>query len=189
MQSGEARSEAAGAEPADETDTSAGSVATVDQRPEDAARTVTVRPVKIRRVVIPVAIVLVVVFTVVAVLLRNTPTGVYFRISDQVAMAGLGVLLACGALLLARPRLHADLDGIEVRNIINTHHYSWDEVYAISFPDGAAWARLELAHDEYASVMAVQSTDGAHAVQAMRDLRDLRRAVDAKRDEDGSAAE
>lgn len=182
MQSGEAREEPAGAEPVDAADTAAGSVATVDERPEGAARTLTVRPVKIRRVAIPVAIVLVVVFVVVAVLLRNTPTGVYFRISDQVAMAGLGVLLACGALLLTRPRLRADLDGIEVRNIINTQHYSWDEVLAISFPDGAAWARLELPQDEYASVMAVQSTDGAHAVQAMRDLRDLRRAVDAQRE-------
>ncbi|GAA3356744.1 hypothetical protein GCM10020366_21990 [Saccharopolyspora gregorii] len=147
----------------------------------DAVRPVVVRPIKIRRVVIPVAVVLVVVFAVVAVLLRNTPTGVYFRVSDQIAMAGLGVLLACGALLLARPRLRADLSGLEVRNVIGTQRYSWDEVQAVSFPDGAAWARLELPQDEYASVMAIQSTDGAHAVQAMRDLRELRREVEARR--------
>ena len=145
------------------------------------AAQVEVRPRKVRRVVIPVAIVLVVVFTVAAVLLRNTPTGAYFRVSDQVSMAALGVLLACGALLLLRPRMRAGLDGIEVRNIVGTRLFEWDDVLAISFPDGASWARLELADDEYAPVMAIQSSDGASAVQAMRDLRELRRQVDAVR--------
>lgn len=142
------------------------------------ADSVVVRPRKVRQVAIPAAIVLVVVFAVVAVLLRNTPTGVYFRISDQIAMAGLGVLLACGVLLLTRPRLLADMDGVEVRNIVTTQRYSWPLVQAISFPDGAAWARLELPEDEYVPVMAIQSTDGDRAVQAMRDLRELRRRVE-----------
>lgn len=143
---------------------------------------VVVRPRKIRRVVIPVAAVLVVVFVVAAVLLRNTPTGVYFRLSDQLSMAALGVLLASGALLLLRPRLRAGLDGIEVRNIVSTKNFGWDEVVGISFPDGASWARLELPDDEYTPVMAIQSSDGARAVQAMRSLRDLRRRVDEHRE-------
>ena len=160
-----------------------------EQRPSDAACAVVVRPIKIRRVVIPVATVLVVVFTVAAVLLRETPTGVYFRLSDQISMVGLGVLLACGALLLARPRLRADLDGLEVRNVFSTRRYAWDEVSAISFPDGASWARLELPHDEYASVLAVQSADGGRAVQAMRDLRELRREVELRRPAEGGTDE
>jgi hypothetical protein len=144
----------------------------------EATGSVVVRPRKVRRVAIPAAVVLVVAFTVVAVLLRNTPTGVYFRISDQVAMAGLGVLLACGVLLLTRPRLKADMDGVEVRNIVTTQRYSWPLVQTISFPDGAPWARLELPEDEYVPVMAIQATDGAHAVEAMRHLRELRRRVE-----------
>ena len=51
-----------------------------------SAHEVEVRPRKVRRVVIPVAIVLVVVFAVAGTLLRNTPTGVYFRVSDQIAI-------------------------------------------------------------------------------------------------------
>jgi hypothetical protein len=140
-------------------------------------RVVEVHPRKVRMVAIPTAAVLVVVFVVVAVLLRNTPTGVIFRMSDQVAMAGLGVLLACAVLLLARPRLRADAEGVEVRNILGTQRYQWSLVRAITFPDGAPWARLELPEDEYVPIMAIQSYDGTHAVRAMRELRALRREV------------
>ena len=48
--------------------------------------------------------------------LRTADTGVYFRIADQVAMVMIGALIAGGVLLLARPRVRADADGIEVRN-------------------------------------------------------------------------
>lgn len=139
--------------------------------------TVVARPQKIRRVAIPVAVVLVAFFSVVGTLLRSTPTGVYFRVSDQVAMVALGVLLAGGALLLLRPRLRADRDGMEVRNVIGTHRIEWDLVEGVSFPDGSSWARVELPDDEYVPLMAVQSADGAYAVSAMRELRELRRKV------------
>src|SRR3712207_7274356 len=63
------------------------------------------------------AVATVAVFTVIAALLRTSDTGVYFRTADQVAMVLLGVLVAAGILLLARPRLRADARGIEVRNL------------------------------------------------------------------------
>ena len=129
------------------------------------------RPRKARRVAVAAAVVLVVVFTVVAVLLRRTPTGVYFRFSDQVAMVLLGLLLAGAALLFARPRVRAGADGVEVRNVLTTRMVPWDLVLQVSFPDGAPWARLELPDDEYIAVMAIQAADGRYAVQAMRSLR------------------
>ncbi|MEU6642979.1 PH domain-containing protein [Saccharomonospora sp. NPDC046836] len=119
------------------------------------------------------ALLLVVVFTVVAVLLRNTSTGVIFQTSDQVAMIGIGVLLACGALLFAAPLARADADGIEVRNVLLTRRFSWQEVLSVSFPDGASFARLELPDDEYHSVLAVQAVDRDRAVEAVRALRRL----------------
>ena len=143
-----------------------------------ASDVVLVRPRKVRRVAIPAAIVLVVVFTVVGILLGNSPTGVIFRLSDQIAMVGIGVLLACGVLLFVRPRVRADLKGVEVRNVIGTQRYGWDLIQTISFPDSAPWARLELPEDEYVPIMAIQAVDGEHAVKAMRDLRVLRRRVD-----------
>lgn len=129
------------------------------------------RPRKVRRVAIAAAVLLIVVFTVVAVLLRRTPTGVYFRLSDQVAMVLLGLLLAGGALLFARPRVRAGANGVEVRNLLGTRTLPWELVLRVSFPDGAPWARLDIPDDEYIAVMAIQSVDGRYAVQAIRGLR------------------
>ncbi|WP_309114864.1 PH domain-containing protein [Saccharothrix sp.] len=139
--------------------------------------TVEFRPRKIRTVAIASAVFLVVVFTIVGLLLGDTPTGVIFRTSDQVAMILLGVLLACGVLLLTRPRVRADESGVEVRNVITAHRFEWGEVLHVSFPDGASWARLELPDDEYVSIMAVQAVDREHAVAAVRALRELHKAA------------
>ncbi|MEU5845425.1 PH domain-containing protein [Saccharopolyspora shandongensis] len=144
-----------------------------------SAERVEVRPRKVRRVAIPIAVVLVLTFAVVGLLLRNTPTGVIFSVSDQLAMVALGLLLGSGVMLLTRPRLRADADGVEVRNIIGTQRFSWPLVQAVSFPDGASWARLELPEDEYVPIMAIQAADGERAIKAMRELRELRREVDA----------
>jgi len=139
--------------------------------------TVVLRPKKIRRVAWVCAIGLIAVFTVVGLLLGNTPTGVIFRTSDQVAMIVLGFLLAGGVLLLTRPRVTADAAGIDIRNVITSHHFDWTDVHSVSFPDGAAWARLELPEDEYISIMAVQAADREYAVTSVRALRELHKAA------------
>ncbi|MQA15143.1 MAG: PH domain-containing protein [Pseudonocardiaceae bacterium] len=132
-----------------------------------------VRPRRVRWVAGASAVALISVFTVVGVLLRDTPTGVYFRVSDQVAMVVLGALLAGAALLFTRPRLRAGADGIEVRNLLGARRVPWELVLAVSFPDGTPWARLELPDDEYIAVMAIQAADRQHAVQALARLRAL----------------
>ncbi|WP_447008513.1 PH domain-containing protein [Saccharothrix isguenensis] len=141
------------------------------------AEAVEFRPKRIRWVAGTSAVFLVAVFTVVGLLLGDTPTGVIFRTSDQVAMVLLGVLLACGILLLTRPRVRADAEGVEVRNVATVHRFAWADVLHVSFPDGASWARLELPDDEYVSIMAVQAVDRDHAVAAVRALRELHRAA------------
>ncbi|MGH3693383.1 MAG: PH domain-containing protein [Pseudonocardiaceae bacterium] len=135
------------------------------------------RPRRARRVAIAAAVVLIVVFSVVAALLRQTPTGVYFQLSDQVAMALVGLLLAAAALLFARPRVRAGADGVEIRNLFGSRTVPWALVLRVSFPEGAPWARIEIPDDEYIAVMAIQAADGRHAVQAIRRLR----AVHAER--------
>lgn len=115
-------------------------------------------------------------FIAVAWFLRVTDTGVVFRFADQVAMVLIGVLLAGGVLLLARPRVRADADGVEVRNTGWPRYLPWELVRAVSFPDGASWARLELPDYEYIPVLAVQAVDGMWAVEAIRGLRALHAA-------------
>ncbi|CRK56306.1 POSSIBLE CONSERVED MEMBRANE PROTEIN [Alloactinosynnema sp. L-07] len=131
------------------------------------------RPHRVRFVTGAIAVVFVAIFTIVAVLLRSTPTGVFFHASDQVAMAGIGVLLACGALWFTRPKVTADAEGVNVRNLLGTTYFSWDVVESVSFPNGASWARLELPDDEYVPIMALQSADGERAVAGIRELRRL----------------
>ena len=43
----------------------------------------------------------------------------------------------------------------------------------LSFPDGAAWARIDLPDDEYIPVLAIQANDREHAVDAVRRFRTL----------------
>jgi hypothetical protein len=141
--------------------------------------TVVVRPRKVLIAAWVGAVAVMVLFVVVAVLLRGDETGVYFRFADQVALVVLGLLIAGGVLLLARPRVRADAEGIEVRNILTTQRLSWHVVRRVAFPDGASWARLDLPDDEYLPVLAVQAVDGYRAVEGIARLRALHSAARA----------
>lgn len=133
-----------------------------------------VRSGKMRIAAIAVAVVLVIGHIGAAIVLRaGGDTGVHLRVSDQIAMVVVGIVVACGALLFARPRLRADADGVSVRNVFAEKHFTWDQVHGITFPHKAPWARIELPDDEYLAVMAVQARDGARAVDALDRFREL----------------
>lgn len=134
-----------------------------------------VRSRKSARYAVATAVVLLVTHVTVAVLLRVSPTGVYFRTADQLALACIGVLLAGIALLLTRPRVRVGPEGVAVRNILSERLIEWDLVRGLSFPEGAMWARVDIPDDEFISVMAIQSNDRDHAVSAVRRFRSLER--------------
>ncbi|GAA2859059.1 PH domain-containing protein [Pseudonocardia halophobica] len=118
-----------------------------------------------------------VIFVVIAVILRNTATGVFFRLADQVAMVLLGLFIAAGLALFARPRVRADEHGIEVRNVALPRYLPWSQVERVAFPDGASWARLDLPDYEYLPVLAIQAVERQHAVDAIRTVRALHAAA------------
>jgi hypothetical protein len=122
-------------------------------------------------------------FVAIAVVLRTASTGVYFRLADQVSMVLLGMFIAGGLLLWARPRVRADAAGIEVRNVLVTRRLPWDAVERVAFPDGASWARLDLPDDEYLPVLAIQAVDGQRAVDGITRVRALHAAARAGRTE------
>jgi hypothetical protein len=138
---------------------------------------VVVRPRKVLIAAWVGSVAVVVLFVVVALLLRNTQTGVYFRFADQVALVLMGLLVGGGVLLLARPRVRADAEGIEVRNILTTRRLPWSLVRRVAFPDGASWARLDLPDDEYLPVLAIQAVDGFRAVEGIAKVRALHAAA------------
>ena len=132
------------------------------------------RPVRLRRVAFGTAAVVVILFVAIAALLgRTSSEGVEFGPGDQIAMVLLGVLVAAGVLILARPTVVADLDGVRVQNIFTTKDVPWEVVRAVSFPDGTPWAMLNLADDDQIALLAVQAADGQRAVSTVRALRAL----------------
>lgn len=138
-----------------------------------AADVLVVRPRKMLIASWVGAVVTFALFVAIAVVLRSDQTGVYFRFADQVALVLLGLFIAGGVLLFARPRVRADAEGVEVRNILVTRRLPWALVLRVAFPDGASWARLDLPDDEYLPVLAIQAVDGQRAVDAITRLRAL----------------
>lgn len=110
---------------------------------------------------------------VVGLLLKASSSGVVFQTADQVAIAGLGLVIAGCVLLLARPRLRVGAAGLAVRNLLGYRLIPWSEVVDVSFPAGARWARVDLLGDEYTPLMAIQAVDKDRAVQAMDSVRAL----------------
>jgi len=110
---------------------------------------------------------------VVGLLLKIKSSGVIFHTSDQVAIAVLGLVIAGGVLLFARPRLRVGPAGLAVRNLFGYRLIPWGEVAGVSFPAGKRWARIDLPDDEYVPVMAIQAADRERAVDAMDTVRSL----------------
>jgi hypothetical protein len=109
----------------------------------------------------------------VGLMLKIKSSGVIFQTADQVAMAVLGVVIAGGVLLFARPRLRVGRPGLSVRNLLGDRLVDWAEVVGVSFPAGSRWARIDLPDDEYIPVMAIQAVDKERAVEAMDTVRSL----------------
>lgn len=109
----------------------------------------------------------------VGLLLKIQSSGVIFHTSDQVAIAALGVIIACGVLLFARPRLRVGPAGLAVRNLFGYRLIPWKDVTGVSFPAGRRWARIDLPDDEYVPLMAIQAADKERAVDAMDTVRAL----------------
>ncbi|BDT90395.1 hypothetical protein IFM12275_03710 [Nocardia sputorum] len=132
-----------------------------------------VRPRRAVRTAWIVAVLVAAAFTVGGIWLRSGSTGVNFRVADQIAMIGIGLLGAGAVLLLTRPRVRAGARGVSVRNILGDNDFPWDYIRGVSFPDRKSWARLELIDDDYVPMLAIRSNDKEHAARAMDRLREL----------------
>jgi hypothetical protein len=122
--------------------------------------------------VLGLVVVTVMVF-VAAGLKETTNSVVSYRSSDQVAMVGLGLVLAAGIVFLGRSRVDADAAGVRVRNIVVQHHLPWQAVRAVRFNRKSAWGSLLLENGDEISLLAVQAVDKERAVRAVEGLRAL----------------
>ncbi|MER7275922.1 PH domain-containing protein [Dactylosporangium sp. NPDC000244] len=145
---------------------------------EQSTAPLVARPQRARIIAYVLALVVAVVFTLIAFGLHGkTGDGPgYFQRGDQAAMIGLGLCAAAAILLMTRPRVEADEHGVRVRNIIGGYDLPWDTVRGVTFGRGAPWLTLDLHDDERVAVMAVQMADKDYAVKAARRLRALHSA-------------
>lgn len=134
----------------------------------------TVKSPFLRKVAVVCVIVVMAVHIFMGLVLDVEFTGASVTLIDKFAFPGVGVLISVLVwLALSRPRLRANEDGVEIRNIIGTRFYPWQVIYGLSFPEGSRMARIELPDFEYVPVWALQSGDKERALTNVRAFREL----------------
>ena len=132
-----------------------------------------VRPFRVTILAVVSATVVLVSMIVVGLLLPGAEDGIAFRVSDQIGLIGIGLVLAGLILTAARPRLRVDRTGVRVRNVLGEQVVPWSVILRISYPQGSPWAELVMQDDEVKPVMAIQVLDRARAVRALETVRKL----------------
>ena len=94
----------------------------------------------------------------------------FFQRSTLVAMGLLGFAVWYA---LMRSRVTADEHGVTVVNGYRRRAFEWSQVVAINLRRGAPWAGMDLSDGTSISMLGIQGSDGARAVQAVRELRRL----------------
>lgn len=141
---------------------------------DDADLTVQARPIKTARIANASALFALVVFVVVALLMKRENAGAYFGQTDQIFTVVLGLIVAGGLRLPARPRMRADMTAIRTRSYLGDWRtIPWEAVVAVEFPASVRFAQLRLPAEERLAIYAVQRADGPYAVATMQKLRAL----------------
>ena len=135
---------------------------------------VTARPRIMRRIGFVCAAVVLVVFVVTALVMKNHSAGATFTDKDQVGTLVIGIILAGLFIMLTRPALRADTEAVRTRSFLGGWRtVPWDVVVRVEFPSNVRFARLVLPGEETLAIYAVQRLDHEYAVDAMRGLRRL----------------
>ncbi|WP_037914611.1 PH domain-containing protein [Actinacidiphila yeochonensis] len=133
------------------------------------------RPVLTRVVLLTLAAAVLVALCSLAVLVPHDgaqPWGFGQRAGVVVS----AVLVAGLLVLLSRPKVVADRDGLTVVNLTRRRRLAWAEVLRVNLGHGDAWVRLDLADGTTLPAMGIQP--GIARRQALRDARRLRDLVD-----------
>jgi hypothetical protein len=130
-----------------------------------------IRPRKLARVCWAATVLVLLVFSVLALVLPEG--GQQVSVGDQVSFFLFGVLLAVGLVAFTRFRVRADETGVWVRNVLGERYFPWQVCVAVLLPEGASWAQLELHDDETVALLALQANDGDVTIDNVLALRKL----------------
>lgn len=138
---------------------------------------VTFRPTVTRVVLIGVGSGAFAALAVIALLLPPLSLG------ERIVFIATGTLFLAVLLLLSRPHVVADQQGITVVNLTTRRRLEWAEVLRVNLRPGDPWVYLDLADGTALAAMGIQP--GVARKHAMKEARALRALVDAC----GSAAQ
>ncbi|NJQ03108.1 PH domain-containing protein [Streptomyces zingiberis] len=130
---------------------------------------VTFRPARTRAVLLTAGTAILVTLTLLGLAL---PLGLGERLSFvATGLLGLGVML-----LLSRPRVEADEQGVTVVNLTTRRRLAWAEVLRVNLRPGDPWVSLDLADGSHLPAMGIQP--GVARERALADARALRALAD-----------
>ncbi|GAA2275689.1 PH domain-containing protein [Streptomyces hawaiiensis] len=133
---------------------------------------VTFRPGSTRVVLLTAAVAIFVVITAVAMLLKQLSPG------ERVSFVFTALLLDAVLLLLARPKVVVDEDGVTVVNLTNKRRLEWAEILQVTLRPGDPWVFLNLSDGTSLPALGIQP--GLARQRAIADARALRALVEAR---------
>ncbi|MEV7282086.1 PH domain-containing protein [Streptomyces sp. NPDC093111] len=136
-----------------------------------SALPVTFRPGRTRVVLLTVGVAMFVVITAVGMMLEKLGPGERASFVFTAALF-LGVLV-----LLSRPKVVADDQGVTVVNITRTRRLAWAEILKVNLRPGDPWVFLDLSDGTSLPVLGIQP--GIAKESAIRDARALRALADS----------
>lgn len=97
-----------------------------------------------------------------------------WQLNDRVAMIVSGLVFATIGLMLARPRVSADAEGVTVVNFVRSRRLAWPEIVRVNFRAGDPWVTLDLSDGTALAAVGIQPAGGREwSIKAARALRDL----------------
>ncbi|MDG9714346.1 PH domain-containing protein [Streptomyces sp. DH10] len=133
---------------------------------------VTFRPGTTRAVLLAAAVAILVVITAVAMLLEQLSP------AERLSFVVTALLLDAVLLLLARPKVVADEDGVTVVNLTSKRRLEWAEILQVTLRSGDPWVFLNLSDGTSLPALGIQP--GLAKQRAIADARALRALVEAR---------
>ncbi|MFF9851861.1 PH domain-containing protein [Streptomyces litmocidini] len=132
---------------------------------------VTFRPGRTRAVLLTMSVAIFVVITAVAMMLERLGPG------ERASFVFTAVLLSGVLVLLSRPKVVADDEGVTVVNIVRTRRLAWAEILRVNLRPGDPWVFLDLSDGTSLPALGIQP--GIAKEAAIRDARALRALADS----------
>ncbi|MEU0403819.1 PH domain-containing protein [Streptomyces sp. NPDC006197] len=132
---------------------------------------VTFRPGRTRAVLLTMSVAIFVVITAVAMMLERLGPG------ERASFVFTAALLSGVLVLLSRPKVVADDEGVTVVNIVRTRRLAWAEILKVNLRPGDPWVFLDLSDGTSLPALGIQP--GIARESAIRDARALRALADS----------